>query len=756
VQTDEKTSGRSNLIRLACAIVWVVFFQIEFFSQTMPNTGFGRWRIVREISATWLTTLSPFEYPGSGEMKSGWQFFAPRLPFVGTACVLLTSAWLLGRAVCCFLIRRLQLLTSERLVITMGVGLSLQTLWILGCGVFGQLSSIAILTPTILASVFCAFSWLRHTEPHDLAVVAQLPDESPYGRKLRWLVVLAFTPFVLHLFLGGFTPPFDFDVREYHLQGPKEWYQAGRITTLQHNAYTSFPFLSEMLSLGGMVLEKDWWRGAMTGKLTLTAFQLLSTLAVYAICRRWIGRTVGVIAALALISTPWMTRISIIAYAEGAITFYLIASTMAALIAARVREPKQRLRMFAVTGFLSGSAMAAKYPGVLSVVLPVGLFLLVVMVRNGRSKDTAEDAPQTSIGKHVLIHAIVYIGAVTFAVGPWLLRNAVDTGNPVYPLAWRVFGANDWSPEMDAKWKRAHSASEHDLQRIPAHLRDVAVRNDWQSGFLFAFALAAMLLIRRYPTVTWLWGYAAWILFTWWLFTHRIDRFWVPLLPIIAVVAASAWKISDHKVWKRFMVTILVLNCVFNYGLCRFPGVVGFHGGLFDLDRLRVARVRDDFKVLNTTLPKNARVLMVGEAEVFDAEFDLVYNTVFDDNIFEQWTSVTGESDKPAMERPMKSPAEIRAILREHGITHVYVNWSEILRYRLTYGFTDFVYPQRFTALQEQGVLKAPLQTWAGDWSNLSKQQKSEVESWRGGDTLHSEGLAWTNIQLFPVIRDHR
>ena len=44
------------------------------------------------------------------------------------------------------------------------------------------------------------------------------------------------------------------------------------------------------------------------------------------------------------------------------------------------------------------------------------------------------------------------------------------------------------------------------------------------------------------------------------------------------------------------------------------------------------------------------------------------------------------------------------------GVTHVYVDWSEIDRYRApgNYGFTPFVVPEVFARLVEAGVLGPP------------------------------------------------
>ncbi len=73
----------------------------------------------------------------------------------------------------------------------------------------------------------------------------------------------------------------------------------------------------------------------------------------------------------------------------------------------------------------------------------------------------------------------------------------------------------------------------------------------------------------------------------------------------------------------------------------------------------------------------------------------VVYDTVFDDEIIE-----TIAKDRSA--------EEVRRALISRGITHVYVDWPEILRHRKLggYGFTDFVQPEVFARLVRDGVLE--------------------------------------------------
>lgn len=731
---------------VALATAWSVGFLTFFFAQELPNNStdpespLTRTDVWRVIFVETTSILNPFDY-SMNDQKSGWEYFDQRLPFIGIAAILILMAGLIGRAAIGVVTDLRFALTSERIVLELGTGLSLLSLWILACGLIGWQITPILCAPSIIALLFLL--WTR-TRSNDATSPTDLPLAESRTLTKSWKLIGAgiLLPLALHIFLGGMTPPRDFDVREYHLQGPKEWFQMGQIQTLEHNVYTSFPFLSEMLSLGSMIVADDWWNGAIAGKLTLTAFQFLSAICVYAIGRRWGGAIPGLIAAIAFLSTPWTTRISVIAYAEGAISFYLISTLMTALMAAACQDLKQKTRLIAVSGFLAGSAMASKYPGLISVVAPVSVFFLIVCWPDKNSDSEANS--WNSFFRSATYFAV----GISIAVGPWLAKNFVATGNPVYPLAYSAFGANDWNPQMDARWQAAHSPSEHQLSRIPIHINDLAVKNDWQSGLLFALAVPALLLTIKNRQARWVWLYVIWTLATWWALTHRIDRFWVPIIPLLAVLAGLTWNLNAGRFWRSVVTALVVVCCTFNYGFCRLP-LVGFHGALTELSALKKMPIRQDLQILNKTLPKSANVLMVGEAEVFDAEFRLVYNTVFDESLFQQWTS--GDLSMEDESQPMKTTAEISAALRDREITHVYVNWSEILRYRQTYGYTKYVTPERFLKLQEAGVLSDPRIMSTIQLSDLSAEQRTEVMSWPGVNESLTEFGDWPNIAIYPV-----
>jgi hypothetical protein len=78
---------------------------------------------------------------------------------------------------------------------------------------------------------------------------------------------------------------------------------------------------------------------------------------------------------------------------------------------------------------------------------------------------------------------------------------------------------------------------------------------------------------------------------------------------------------------------------------------------------------------MNEHLPRDAKVLYVGEARAYDAGQSVVYSTAFDRNPL------------TAMSRLASSPEELVATLRSQGITHLYVNFPEVNRLRHGYDY---------------------------------------------------------------------
>ncbi|MCC7421181.1 MAG: hypothetical protein IT428_12935 [Planctomycetaceae bacterium] len=725
--------NRQSFGWMASGAAWVIGFCLYFSSSVLPNNPeWSRdilWLLLPDYYKSWF-----FSAPPEGAIGSGWQYLPQRFDLLAVAAAILISAMSVGRLTLRWLYRAVangvRINSAEGVVFSAGLGLSLTSLVTLLIGLCGGLQRIIFLP--LLAIVVLAEAALSLRESRRRAVESRagpiaLPDTETPSVAFRLACLTGMAPFFFAMLLGAMIPDSDFDVREYHLQGPKEYYLAGRIQFLEHNVYTSFPFLTEMLALLGMVLRGDWYRGALAGKVVLMSFAPFTALAAYCVARRLASPAAGWLAALFWLSTPWAYRISIIAYAEGGLSFFLAATVLAALRAMWIdRGTPAAGRSVILTGLLSGSAMACKYPGVLSVVIPIGLFQTIQAFRSPPST-TPAPGPGARLKPALVIAALFSLG-VLITIGPWLLKNLTETGNPVYPLLYRVFGGRDWDSAMNAKWNRAHSPDDYDVTKLWFWLTDVSARNDWLSPLLYAFAPLSLLSTERRRPILMLWAYVAWLFATWWLFTHRLDRFWVPMLPAVAMLAGVGACRFDSPLWRLLRNGVIVLCLAFNLRMIT-SGLSGPNGYLIDLDDARPRVAGPSFTYLNSKLPPGSQVLCVGEAEVFDLTVPVVYNTVFDRSIFQEWTadpsSTTNEKDLK-----FRDPHEIHERLLAEGITHLFVNWAEILRYRTSYGYTDYVTPQRFLDLRQQGILGKPTTLALQPWDTLGDREKDELNRW--------------------------
>jgi hypothetical protein len=530
--------------------------------------------------------------------------------------------------------------------------------------------------------------------------------EVDVGLSPQWLWLGA--PFVLVILLGGMLPPVEFDVREYHLQAPKEFFQQeqGRIDFLPHNLYGNMALGTEMLSLLGMVIARDWWLGALVGKTVIAAFAPLGALALLAAGRRFLSPTAGIVAALVYISTPWIVQVSTTGYVEGAFACYLLLALYAVLLwqrGPRSSDPGEApgrggsgLSRLIVAGYLAGGAVSAKYPGVLFVVLPLTAWILAVQLRTQWRKAWQPLA--------------VFCLAVVVGCGLWFGKNWVLTGNPTYPLMYNLFGGKTWTAEKNQYWNRVHQPHDFSPAALRTDLARVVLRSEWLSPALVPLAALALLARRDRRDrrlLAALLLYFGFVIAAWWVLALRIDRYWVPGLPLVALLAGAGACWNRTAAWRWLLLTYLIIAFVYNF-LAAAGGPGGYNRYFVSLQRLRSAPERVDawHRYLNRHAA-GGRVLLVGEAEVFDLEVPILYNTWLDDSIFERLVRdpAATVSDPPA--KQLLPAGRIRAALRQEGISHVYVHWADIARYRRTgYGCMDFLQPAVFGRLVEQGVLE--------------------------------------------------
>ncbi|HET6326825.1 MAG TPA: glycosyltransferase family 39 protein [Planctomycetaceae bacterium] len=747
-------AARPSYWLIGLGAVWLIGFCIFFSCFDFPN---NQWLTRR---AVWLDL--PDLISVSQIFSARWSNLGQRAEIFGPAAFVLASAWCCGQLLLRWLRPSVGRHSAEGTVFAFALGLTFLSLATLVVGLAGLLNRA-------LFSALCAAPFLLET---GLVLVkgrkGPITDQSPAEvRNAKspwfWLLIAAMVPFVCVMCLGSMSPERDFDVLAYHFEGPKEYFEAGRVTFLPHNVYTNFPFFAEMLVLLGMVLRGDWYWGALVGKCVLFACAPLTAFTLYAAGRRYFSREAGLLAALVFLSTPWIDRITIIAYVEGALTFFLAASLLAALIAIeRFRANLPATRDVLLVGLLAGTGMACKYTGLLQVVVPIGLAIV----------GGAWLAPRGTANRNsrVIKALVAFSLGVAITIGPWLLKNLYETGNPVYPLAYNLFGGRGWSPELNARFVPAHSPHKFGLGDLGQNVLDVIADNDWSSPLLFGLAPLTLLVRRIRELTLGLWLLVGYLFFAWWGFTHRIDRFWVPIIPVVALLAGVGATWTSARAWRWIAGLVITLMLWFNLALIAGDGtffgttmeaweISGYNAWLSDLRQSRENAAYPYFSFMNRQLPTGAKVLDVGDGQVFNAQFPVVYNTVFNDSILKKWLAAPAPA--PGVKEadlPLKPAKEILQKLHDEGITHVYVCWEWIRRYREpgNYGYTEFANPALFERLMKEGVLGEPVTFGVLSKHGMSSDAVSKLQARIGlGQALRSKNNQTIFVtDLVPSISD--
>jgi hypothetical protein len=351
-------------------------------------------------------------------------------------------------------------------------------------------------------------------------------------------------------------------------------------------------------------------------------------------------------------------------------------------------------RYLVLAGLLAGSAVACKYPPALFLVVPLAAWV----AGGGLLRSWLGQSRAPADWKQAAKSAALFLAAAAAGCGLWLVKNAVQTGNPVYPLLAAQLDGRTRTPEKDRQWTQAHSPPRDASGRrfaavdLVRQLAWIGWRMLLASSVLVPLAAMAFLDRQRRGLVVALALWMTFVFVTWWLFTHRLDRFLLLLLPAAALLAGIGALAIDHPAWRITTVAFVAWGLVSQFPFVTLPlddnrffaPLAALRNDDPRLTEVVGERLHPAQRWLNEHARPGERVLLVGDAEPFELRIGAVYNTCFDDCQFERLFQG-------------KSRDERIAALREEGIRYILFHWSHLERYRSpgNYGYTsDYVTPQ--------------------------------------------------------------
>jgi hypothetical protein len=480
---------------------------------------------------------------------------------------------------------------------------------------------------------------------------------------------------------GAMAPPFEYDELEYHLGALADYRRADGIVFLPHNFYSNMPQLTEMLYLLAMTTTS-----AIAAKLLHWLFGVLGALAVHGVAQRLWSRPVGLLAAALYYCTPLAQDLSQTARIDLATAFFATL-TFGGLVVwsneSRDEGTAAGRNWLWLAALSAGAAVATKWTAIPVVLLPAAAFVGV------RSRS--------------ILRTLAFCLLASVLVTPWLLKNWLLTGNPVYPLLNAWFPNVHWSALQAAVFATRHYprfglGTPGQFFLLPWNLSFVEAR----SVPLLLMTIPLLLLVRRADAAAkqtgclFVGAYASWF-----CLTFHPWRFLFPAFGIAAVAGAYAVerlsllqegpgrtstvrtsvRLSIGIVFAMSLTTLALNDLVDVEDPGRVPPRMSFATyalGQFSRDAFvaQMGRgVLEPIVWMNKNLPKDAKVLYIGEARAYYADQTVLWSTAFD------------QHPLTAMSQQARTADELLAALRAQGIQYVYVNYSELDRLRRGYDY---------------------------------------------------------------------
>jgi len=229
---------------------------------------------------------------------------------------------------------------------------------------------------------------------------------------LGLLLVLIISVLILSL-----VPPVSRDALIHHLALPKLYLEHGGIFEIPFMDFSYYPMNLDLLYLIPLYFGND-----IIPKFIHFSFALLTAWLVFYYLRRRINSIYAVLGAVFFLSIPIIVKLSITVYVDLGLIFF---STASLLLMFKWIESRFSLKYLIFSAVFCGLALGTKYNGL------IVLFLLSLFVVFIKSRDCTNERNRFPKA----LGAGIFFGLVALLIfSPWMIRNYLWTGNPIFPL----------------------------------------------------------------------------------------------------------------------------------------------------------------------------------------------------------------------------------------------------------------------------------------------------------------------------------
>ncbi|MCK4739200.1 MAG: glycosyltransferase family 39 protein, partial [Deltaproteobacteria bacterium] len=486
-----------------------------------------------------------------------------------------------------------------------------------------------------------------------------------YIKSLSKTELLIFAGIVLVIFsafLLALCPPSVRDELILHLALPKLFLQNNSILKIPSLiGFSLTPMNIDLLYLVPLAFKND-----IIPRVLHLFFSVLTSLVLYSYIAGKYERVYALLGALFFLSTPMVFNLSTMAYTDLALTFFTSLAFFGVLRWAEAGCVDKKMLIYSALAI--GFALGCKYNVLISFML---LTFFIIYIYSTETKD--------QLGAIKFGALFFFISLLVFS--PWLIRNFLWTGSPLYPVinfpasspeTSNLFVGGAISPLL--KRSLLYGESFTSILLVPLRLffggADNSMRYfDAVLNPFFLFFIPLAFLKNKFWELRYVSIFVFLVFFLSFFTVDLVTRYLMPVFPFVILIAILGLKNSlESKKLRIPAGIILVLFLLFNANY-----VLGQHKTYKPVEYLlsgesRVSyllRILPDYEVTvfaNATLPQDARVLFL-----FTGERGYYWKR---DHIY----AMREGGDLISYVRGSSTAEELRGKFKKKGVTHLFLH----------------------------------------------------------------------------------
>lgn len=547
-----------------------------------------------------------------------------------------------------------------KVILSISFGTGVILIFIFVIGILGFLYKWVILSIILVLDILGIFEILVRRSKN-LNFNLSLHKLSTLERLQLVLCILMF--FVI--LVGCLLPEIFYDSLVYHLAKPNFWIQNHKLIPDKSYMMSFFyPGNSNLLFVIGLFFKDE-----TICKLINFSFNILTTILLYFLGKKFFNEKVGFLASVIFFTTPYIGILSWRSAVEMILAFFETITVFTFVM--WILE--QNYKYLIISAVNCGLAIGTKYTSLYCLTA----IICCIILKNISEKKTL---------KNFLKDIIIFLGISILVASPWLIYNYVYTGNPIYPYLWRFVGY--------VRPRATHDpiiAGFYDFKKVFSNIIEI-LKAPWivsMGQYEEAFTGPVVLLFlpffvffkSRWKPTKYIFLYII-VYMSIWKTAHKFYvRYFMPVFAIISFICALyiyESKISEffRKIFLYVLTFVIFTGVLFVMNIQKFINnglgyLLGMQTKYEYLNTMKPSYPNPYYGVaewINKNLPNDVLISFLGEIRSYYVERKCIFFNFADPVPLVDWTEKSANED------------ELYKKIKTEGVTHILINFLELKR----------------------------------------------------------------------------